>query len=71
MGSFSLFATSRSIPKHHYALDLKQKVAAVPSRDQIGCVPPYERRLPSPTLARLIASAPSLSVFSLGGLPPR
>jgi poly(beta-D-mannuronate) lyase len=53
------------------ATGVKQEVAAVPSGDQIGWAPPYQRRFPNPTLARFIAGAPSLSVYYLGGLPPR
>lgn len=71
MGSFSLSTTSFPYPETPSRIDLKQEVDAVPAGDQIGWAPPYERRFPSPSLARLIASAPSLSVFYLGGLPPR
>lgn len=53
------------------ATGVQQEVSKVPSGDQIGWAPPYQRRFPSPTLARFIAGAPSLSVFYLGGLPPK
>jgi poly(beta-D-mannuronate) lyase len=50
---------------------VKQEVPRVISGDQIGWAPPYVRRFPNPELSRLIQAAPSLSVFYLGGLPPR
>jgi poly(beta-D-mannuronate) lyase len=52
------------------ATGLKQEVPRTPSGDQIGWAPPYVRRFPNPVLARMIAAAPSLSVYYLGGLPP-
>jgi poly(beta-D-mannuronate) lyase len=52
------------------ATGVKQEVPRRPSGDQIGWAPPYVRRFPNPTLARLVADAPSLSVYYLGGLPP-
>jgi poly(beta-D-mannuronate) lyase len=52
------------------ATGIKQEVPTVVSGDQIGWAPPYVRRFPNPELARLIQSAPSLSVYYLGGLPP-
>ena len=53
------------------ATGVQQEIAKVPSGDQIGWAPPYQRRFPNPTLARFIAGAPSLSVYYLGGLPPK
>lgn len=50
---------------------LKQERDEHPSGDQIGWAPPYDRRFPNPSLASLIHNAQSLSVFYLGGLPPR
>jgi poly(beta-D-mannuronate) lyase len=52
------------------ATGVKQEVPKIPSGDQIGWAPPYVRRFPNPMLARMIADAPSLSVYYLGGLPP-
>jgi poly(beta-D-mannuronate) lyase len=52
------------------ATGVKQEVPRIPSGDQIGWAPPYARRFPNPVLARMIADAPSLSVYYLGGLPP-
>jgi len=52
------------------ATGLQQEVPARPSGDQIGWAPPYEKRFPNPELAKLIAEAPNLSVYYLGGLPP-
>jgi poly(beta-D-mannuronate) lyase len=52
------------------ATGVKQEVPRRPSGDQIGWAPPYVRRFPNPALARMIANAPSLSVYYLGGLPP-
>lgn len=53
------------------ATGVQQEVSAKPSGDQIGWAPPYEHRFPSPQLAKYIANAPSLSVYYLGGLPPK
>jgi poly(beta-D-mannuronate) lyase len=53
------------------ATGIKQEVPAVPSGDQIGWAVPYARRFPNPTLDRMIKAAPTLSIFYLGGLPPR
>lgn len=53
------------------ATGIEQEIGKTPSGDQIGWAPPYVRRFPDPTLARFIKDAPSLSVFYLGGLPPR
>ena len=39
--------------------------------DQIGWALPYEHRFPNPQLAKLIANGPTLSVYYLGGLPPK
>lgn len=39
--------------------------------DQIGWAPPYLRRFPNPALAALVNKASNLSVYYLGGLPPR
>jgi poly(beta-D-mannuronate) lyase len=52
------------------ATGMKQEVPAHPSGDQIGWAPPYLRRFPNPILKSLVASASSLSVYYLGGLPP-
>jgi poly(beta-D-mannuronate) lyase len=52
------------------ATGVKQEVSKRPSGDQIGWAPPYVRRFPNPALARMIANAPSLSVYYLGGSPP-
>jgi poly(beta-D-mannuronate) lyase len=53
------------------ATGVQQEVPTRPSGDQIGWAPPYEHRFPNPQLAKYIANAPSLSVYYLGGLPPR
>lgn len=54
------------------ASGVAQEVPRQVSGDQIGWAPPYARRFaPQPALDRLIANAPSLSVFYLGGLPPQ
>jgi poly(beta-D-mannuronate) lyase len=53
------------------ATGVQQEVSARPSGDQIGWAPPYEHRFPNPQLAKFIASAPNLSVYYLGGLPPK
>jgi len=53
------------------ATGVQQEVSARPSGDQIGWAPPYEQRFPNPQLAKFIANAPSLSVYYLGGLPPK
>lgn len=53
------------------ATGVKQEVPEVPSGDQIGWAPPYVRRFPNPALSKLIANAPTLSVYYLGGLPPQ
>ncbi len=53
------------------ATGVQQEVPAKPSGDQIGWAPPYEHRFPNPQLSKYIANAPSLSVYYLGGLPPR
>lgn len=52
------------------ATGAKQEVPGVVTGDQIGWAPPYVVRFPNPVLARLIKTAPSLSVYYLGGLPP-
>ena len=52
------------------ATGIKQEVPRVVSGDQIGWAQPYVRRFPNPELTRLIETAPSLSVYYLGGLPP-
>jgi poly(beta-D-mannuronate) lyase len=52
------------------ATGIQQEVPKRPNGDQIGWAPPYVRRFPNPVLARMIADAPSLSVYYLGGLPP-
>jgi poly(beta-D-mannuronate) lyase len=52
------------------ATGVKQEVPKIPSGDQIGWAPPYNRRFPNPELTRLIQAAPDLSVYYLGGLPP-
>jgi poly(beta-D-mannuronate) lyase len=53
------------------ATGLRQEVPTRPSGDQIGWALPYEHRFPNPQLAKLIANAPTLSVYYLGGLPPK
>lgn len=53
------------------ATGVQQEVSARPSGDQIGWAPPYEHRFPNPQLAKLIANAPNLSIYYLGGLPPK
>jgi poly(beta-D-mannuronate) lyase len=53
------------------ATGVQQEVPARPSGDQIGWALPYEHRFPNPQLAKYIANAPSLSVYYLGGLPPK
>lgn len=53
------------------ATGVQQEVPTRPSGDQIGWGPPYEHRFPNPQLAKLIADARSLSVYYLGGLPPK
>jgi poly(beta-D-mannuronate) lyase len=53
------------------ATGVQQEVPKQPSSDQIGWAPPYEHRFPNPELAKLIANAHTLSVYYLGGLPPK
>jgi poly(beta-D-mannuronate) lyase len=53
------------------AAGVQQEVSKRASGDQIGWAPPYEHRFPNPELARLIANAPTLSIYYLGGLPPK
>lgn len=53
------------------ATGVQQEVSTRPSGDQIGWAPPYEQRFPNPQLAKLITNAPTLSVYYLGGLPPK
>jgi poly(beta-D-mannuronate) lyase len=53
------------------ATGVQQEVPTRPSGDQIGWALPYEHRFPNPQLAKLIANAPTLSVYYLGGLPPK
>ena len=53
------------------ASGVQQEVPTRPSGDQIGWALPYEHRFPSPQLAKLIANAPSLSAYYMGGLPPK
>ncbi|WP_255551194.1 alginate lyase family protein [Granulicella sp. dw_53] len=52
------------------AAKAQQEIPKTISGDQIGWAPPYVRRFPNPALEGFIKSAPSLSVFYLGGLPP-
>jgi len=52
------------------ATGVKQEVPGTITGDQIGWAPPYVRRFPDTELTRMIRSAPSLSVYYLGGLPP-
>lgn len=52
------------------AAGAKQEIPKVITGDQIGWAPPYVRRFPYDELTRMIGSAPSLSVYYLGGLPP-
>jgi poly(beta-D-mannuronate) lyase len=49
---------------------VQQEVSKTISGDQIGWAPPYVKRFPNPALEHMIQTAPSLSVFYLGGLPP-
>lgn len=53
------------------ATGVQQEVPTRPSGDQVGWAPPYEHRFPNAQLARYIANAPTLSVYYLGGLPPK
>ncbi len=53
------------------ATGVQQEVPTRPSGDQIGWALPYEHRFPNPQLAKFIANAPTLSVYYLGGLPPK
>lgn len=52
------------------ATGIQQEVPKTITGDQIGWAPPYIRRFPNPDIANMIHSAPSLSVYYLGGLPP-
>lgn len=52
------------------ATGIDQEIHKPVSGDQIGWAPPYLRRFPNTALQQLLESAPSLSVFYLGGLPP-
>jgi poly(beta-D-mannuronate) lyase len=52
------------------ATGVKQEVPRVITGDQIGWAPAYVRRFPNAELTQMIQSAPSLSVYYLGGLPP-
>jgi poly(beta-D-mannuronate) lyase len=53
------------------ATGVQQEVPKKISGDQIGWAPPYVQRFPNPTLEQIIQAAPSLSVYYLGGLPPK
>jgi poly(beta-D-mannuronate) lyase len=53
------------------ATGVQQEVPKTISGDQIGWAPPYVQRFPNPTLEQIIQAAPSLSVYYLGGLPPK
>jgi poly(beta-D-mannuronate) lyase len=53
------------------ATGVTQEIARPLSGDQIGWAPPYLKRYPNPKLEELVKAAPSLSVYYLGGLPPR
>jgi poly(beta-D-mannuronate) lyase len=52
------------------ATGVQQEVPKTITGDQIGWAPPYVQRFPNPALERMIQTAPSLSVYYLGGLPP-
>ena len=52
------------------ATGVPQELTKPLSGDQIGWAPPYLQRFPDPALERMVQSAPSLSVYYLGGLPP-
>jgi poly(beta-D-mannuronate) lyase len=52
------------------ATGVQQEVPKTMTGDQIGWAPPYVQRFPNPTLEQMIQTAPSLSVYYLGGLPP-
>jgi len=52
------------------ATGVHQEIPKVISGDQIGWAPPYVKRFPNAALEQRIKSAPSLSVYYLGGLPP-
>ncbi|WP_254063504.1 alginate lyase family protein [Granulicella sp. S190] len=52
------------------ATGVKQEVPGRPSGDQIGWAPPYLQRFRNPVLMQMVAHAPNLSVYYLGGLPP-
>jgi len=52
------------------ATGVQQEVPKTITGDQIGWAPPYVRRFPNPALERMVQSAPSRSVYYLGGLPP-
>jgi poly(beta-D-mannuronate) lyase len=53
------------------ATGVQQELTKPLSGDQIGWAPPYLERFPNRTLGRLVKAAPSLSVYYLGGLPPK
>lgn len=53
------------------ATGIKQEVPQHPNGDDIGWAPPYQRRFPDPEMKHWIDQASTLSVFYLGGLPPR
>ena len=50
---------------------VKQEIPKRIDAGQIGWAPPYLRRFPNPALARMVRDSPELSVFYLGGLPPK
>jgi poly(beta-D-mannuronate) lyase len=52
------------------ATGVQQEVPKTITGDQIGWAPPYVQRFPNPALQRMVQTAPTLSVYYLGGLPP-
>jgi poly(beta-D-mannuronate) lyase len=50
---------------------VQQETSKTLNGDQIGWAPPYVQRFPSPALEQYIKSANNLSIYYLGGLPPR
>lgn len=49
---------------------LKQERPDPPTAEAIGWADPYNRRFPTPTIAKLLAECPNHTYMYLGGLPP-
>ncbi|WP_169747249.1 alginate lyase family protein [Edaphobacter aggregans] len=52
------------------ASGIKQEVRLPPTGEAIGWATPYNRRFPSPTIAKLLGECTNTAYMYLGGLPP-